>query len=228
MGDQTVLRYITLTSDFGIDSQGVGAMKAVIHRIAPESAIIDLTHGVTPFSIIEGACEMEAVSFLPADGVHVCVVDPGVGSDREVVAIATSRGDVLVGPDNGVLVLAARALGGASACHIVSNPDVLPDTVTLTFHGRDVMAPAAAAVAAGLAVADLGPAVPFDHLVAEPYGEADLAASPVRALVIHINRYGTAYLNVRNNDLAHSDVGWFLNTGVGNGVGHVEVVWGEV
>ena len=113
---------ITFTSDFGWASSGVGIMKGVALALCPEAQIIDITHEVKPFSTIEGACVLEAVASLPPGGIHVCVVDPGVGSWRRILAIRTKRGDTLVGPDNGVLIPAATRLGGAAVIVSVSNP----------------------------------------------------------------------------------------------------------
>lgn len=195
---------ITLTSDFGWSSQGVGMMKAVAHLLAPHAHVIDLTHDVVPFSTIDGASELETLAHLPWPGIHVCVVDPGVGSSRRVVGIETARGDVLIGPDNGVLIPAAHAMGGVVRAVNVVNSDFMLSDVSSTFHGRDIMVPAAGALASGTEPQQLGESVRPQELAPPPFTEASWNETRCEAVVIHINRYGTAYLNILNSDFVTS------------------------
>src|SRR6266540_7222557 len=135
-------RPIVFISDFGLDDEFVGICHGVIARIAPEARVIDLTHGVPPQDIVRAALVLaEALPHVPDDAVLLAVVDPGVGTARRPVALETRSGQVLVGPDNGVLSLAAEALGGvAGAVEITSEAVVLPSD-TETFHERDEFAP---------------------------------------------------------------------------------------
>jgi S-adenosyl-L-methionine hydrolase (adenosine-forming) len=189
---------ITFMSDFGWSSTGVGIMKAVALGICPDAQIIDVTHEITPFSVIDGACGLETLISFPPDAIHVCVVDPGVGSNRRIVALATNRGDILVGPDNGVLLPASRKFGGITRSVVVSNEKFLLKRLGSTFDGRDVMAPAAAAIANGNPVNLLGQSIAPEDLYPAPYNEAAWNQEDIEAIVIHVNRYGSVYLNVDN------------------------------
>ena len=103
--------FITLTSDFGVQSQGIGIMEAVALGINPDAHVVHLMHGLPDFDLFYAARTMETINYLPV-GFHVCVVDPGVGTKRKPIIIKTGRGDYLIGPDNGVLLPATRFLGG--------------------------------------------------------------------------------------------------------------------
>src|SRR5690348_8066918 len=113
--------FISLTSDFGVQSQGVGLMEATARTIAPHATVLHLMHGLPSFDTIAAARTLESVAYLPV-GAHVCVCDPGVGSDRKAIAIQVVRGDFLIGPDNGVLRPASRVLGGVLRIHELTNP----------------------------------------------------------------------------------------------------------
>lgn len=153
----TGFEVVSLLTDFGTSDPFVGVMKGVVLRRAPGVTIVDLTHEVPPQDVRTGALHLSrAVPYLPV-GVHVAVVDPGVGTERAGVAIRAARGDVLVGPDNGLLTLAAEALGGVEAVHELTAEEHRSEVVSATFHGRDVFAPAAGALASGVPVTELGP-----------------------------------------------------------------------
>jgi hypothetical protein len=189
---------ITFMSDFGWVSPGLGVMKAAALALAPQAQIIDITHEITPFSIIEGACMLELVTDLPRGGIHVCVVDPGVGSARRVLAIQTHSGDRLVGPDNGVLRPAALRLGGIAAVVSVTNQAYLLKKIGATFDGRDVMTPAAAALANGVPLSALGEMLMLNDLHPPAYEEAPWSGQGFEATILHVNRYGNVYLNIDN------------------------------
>ena len=111
---------ITLTSDFGVQSQGVGIMEAVALEINPEARVIHLMHGLPVFDLFYAARTMETINYIPV-GYHVCVVDPGVGTKRKPIVIETGRGDFLIGPDNGVLLPATRFLVGIRKVAEITN-----------------------------------------------------------------------------------------------------------
>lgn len=149
---------ISFTSDFGLDDVFVGVCHGVLARTAPHARVIDLTHAVGPQDVIQGSVLLaRAVMYLPVS-VHLAVVDPGVGSERHGIAVATGRGDVLVGPDNGLLLPAAEALGGVSGAWVLANEEHRLHPTSRTFHGRDIFSPAAGAIASGLDPAEVGPA----------------------------------------------------------------------
>jgi S-adenosylmethionine hydrolase len=189
--------FVSLATDFGAAYTGICA--GVVHRIAPAATVLVLTDEITPFGVLEGAMLLrQALPYLPA-GVHVGIVDPGVGTARRPVAIETARGDVLVGPDNGLLVPAAAELGGAVRAHVLANPAYRLPEVSASFHGRDVFAPAAAHLASGVDVAGLGaPIEPLPLDVPPPaVGDGELTAS-----VLYTDRYGSLILGAGPDDLA--------------------------
>ncbi|MGZ8634151.1 MAG: SAM hydrolase/SAM-dependent halogenase family protein, partial [Solirubrobacteraceae bacterium] len=152
-----MVRPITFLSDFGGADEFVGVVHAVIARECPEAHVIDLSHGVPRQAVLPGALMLaRSLPFTPP-GVHLAVVDPGVGGERRALALRTASEDrLLVGPDNGLLIPAAERFGGvAEAMEISSSPWRL-DVVSATFHGRDVFAPVAAHLAAGKELAQAG------------------------------------------------------------------------
>jgi hypothetical protein len=167
-------------SDYGTADEYVGVVHAVLHRLAPSVAVIDLTHQVPPFDVGGGASLLVRCAPHLGAGVVLAVVDPGVGTDRRGVAVELGSGGPswLVGPDNGLLQPAAAALGGARSRVELDRPPVgaargrsatsAPDRVARTFDGRDVFAPAAAHLALGGDPGELGPVVAPDSLVRCP------------------------------------------------------------
>ena len=148
-------RIITLTTDFGYRDPFVGIMKGVVSGIDPAATIVDLTHGVAPQDVTGGALALAAaVDFFPAGTIHAAVVDPGVGGERRPILVETDRA-CYIGPDNGLLSLAAGRQRLIRVVHL-SNPDYHLSPTSTTFHGRDVFAPAAAHVSAGVPPEEAG------------------------------------------------------------------------
>ena len=146
---------ITFLSDFGLQDDFVGVCKGVIKRIARDVEIIDITHGIAPQAVTQGALVLaRSVPYLPT-GIHLAVVDPGVGGDRRAIAIRTAGGSVFVGPDNGLLSLAAPA-AAVEAVRALTNARFHLARVSRTFHARDIFAPAAAHLASGVGFDELG------------------------------------------------------------------------
>ncbi|MFH1200487.1 MAG: SAM-dependent chlorinase/fluorinase [Candidatus Micrarchaeota archaeon] len=186
---------ITLATDFGVQSHGVAAMKGAIFEICPQARVIDLAHGLPDYNITEAARTMETAASMPK-GVHVCVADPGVGTQRKAIAIKTGRGDCLVGPDNGVLIPATRFLGGIAKAVEITNEKFMRHPVSHVFHGRDIFAPAAAYLAKGLQIERLGPKIGENELKPGPYNEAAVINGKIEAHVISINKFGSIRFNV--------------------------------
>ena len=185
--------WVSLTTDYGISDGYVAACHGVIARIAPQLRVIDVTHQVAPGDVSRAAAVLaETLPQLPP-AVHVAVVDPGVGTARRAVAVATP-GALLVGPDNGVLPWAADALGGATAAVELTNPDWFQHPVSRTFHGRDIFAPVAARLAAGAALAGAGPPLPLDRLVRLPDPVVSSGAGWLEAEVLTVDRFGNVQL----------------------------------
>jgi S-adenosylmethionine hydrolase len=154
---------ITFVTDFGPAAPAV--CRGVMFQIAPDANIIDINHFVPRYSIRDGAASLIfALPHMPV-GTHVAVVDPGVGTDRLAIAIKTGRGDVLIGPDNGLLVGAAELLGGITEVRSIENRELMLPVVTSSFHGRDLFSPVAAHLAMGVPFESVGPVVPAVALV---------------------------------------------------------------
>jgi S-adenosylmethionine hydrolase len=188
-------RLITLTSDFDKQSQGVALMHAIIYRIAPLVKVIDLMHGLPSYNIIAAARTLESVVYVPA-GNHVCICDPGVGTARKAIVIAVSRGDYLIGPNNGVLISAASRLGGIEKAYEITNRDLMNRTVSPIFHGRDIFAPVAAYLCKGISVNMVGPELAMKDLVSSPYVEAVIDSMGIHGTVIQVNKFGSIHLNI--------------------------------
>ncbi|MET8282480.1 SAM-dependent chlorinase/fluorinase [Micromonospora sp. NPDC005174] len=185
--------WISLTTDYGLSDGFVAACHGVIARIAPTARVIDVTHLVPPADVRRGAAVLaQTVPYLPV-GVHVAVVDPGVGTARRGIALATPGG-LLVGPDNGLLPDAATALGGVSAAVELTEPRWLAARVSGTFHGRDVFAPVAARLALGAPLAEAGPAVDPDGLVRLPPPHVTRDADGFTAEVLTVDHFGNVQL----------------------------------
>ena len=180
----------------------MGVCRGVIKRIAPDAEVIDITHGITPHSVVQGAFVLAStVPFMPAD-IHLAVVDPGVGSDRRAIALRGTDGRLYVGPDNGLLVLAADRLGGVEEAVELANPAYRLEPVARTFHGRDVFAPAAAHLAAGVELAELGPGIAARELVRIDLPAPSIGTRRIRATVVYVDRFGNVQLNLTRADLA--------------------------
>jgi S-adenosylmethionine hydrolase len=192
---------ISLLSDFGLRDPSAAIMRGVVLGIAPDARIVDISHEVRKFSIRDGALLLWcALPYLPV-GFHVAVVDPGVGTARRPIAIATTRGDVLVGPDNGLLVAAAGKLGGIAAVHLLEAAAYRLPVVSTSFHGRDLFAPAAAHLARGVAIAALGPAVDQGSLVPSPIREPEIRAGELGSSVVYVDTFGNVKLAGLRADL---------------------------
>src|SRR5215210_2712599 len=164
--------------------------------IAPDAQILDLSHGIRPQAVTEGALMLaRAIPYVPK-GVHLAVVDPGVGSDRRAVAIRTRDGRTFVGPDNGLLSLAAPR-ETVEAARSLTNPRYHLEHISRTFHARDVFAPTAAHLAAGADFDDLGDDVDPATLVQIVLPEPQVSSGALRATVLAVDRFGNLQLNVR-------------------------------
>jgi S-adenosyl-L-methionine hydrolase (adenosine-forming) len=194
---------ITFLSDFGLQDDFVGTCHGVIKRIAPAAEIIDISHGIPPQGVLQGAVVLaNTLAYMP-EGVHLAVIDPGVGTERRELCLRDRSGRLYVGPDNGLLVPAADAFGGVDAAWSIENRAYALPRVSKTFHGRDVFAPAAAHLATGVDPAELGPAVPASELVRLELPEPELGEARVRATVLYVDRYGNVQLNLRREHLEH-------------------------
>ncbi|HEX5591163.1 MAG TPA: SAM-dependent chlorinase/fluorinase [Candidatus Limnocylindrales bacterium] len=184
---------ISFLSDFGPES-APAICRGVMLGIARDAQVIDISHSVRKFAIRDGAYLLwSAVPWLPI-GVHVVVVDPGVGTDRRPIGIRTARGDVLVGPDNGVLMPGAEALGGLSEARLLANPDLMLPRASATFHGRDVFAPVAAHLAAGRRFEEVGPVIDPEGLVPLAFPVPMAVDGGLETSVLFVDSFGNVRL----------------------------------
>ena len=185
---------IAILTDFGYRDHYVGAMKGVIATIAPEARVIDISHGVPPQSVVAGAMALkQSWRFFPKGTVFLVVVDPGVGSARKPIAIETRAGARFVGPDNGVMSLAAND-AGISRIVELREPKYRLKNVSSTFHGRDVFAPAAAWLSTGTRLNSLGPAVDAMTQLALP--TPTRRGNAIEGEVIYIDGFGNLVTNI--------------------------------
>ncbi len=218
MSDQPINPVITLTTDFGTADGYVGTLKGVIYALNPAARVIDLSHEVAPQRIAEAAFVLyRAYRFFPAHTIHVAVVDPGVGSERKCVLLDTAHGR-FIAPDNGLLtyvyqaeqqILADPAHEAPFAVspfadlppnaphppvYEISNPAYRLHTLSRTFHGRDVFAPAAAHLSLGVAAAEFGPRIAGLTLL--PNAAPRHEANRIIGHVLHIDRFGNLITNI--------------------------------
>lgn len=221
---------ISFLTDFGPES-APAVCRGVMWRIAPEARILDLSHTVRKFAVRDGAFLLSRMLGYLEVGVHIAVVDPGVGTARRPIAIRTARGDHLVGPDNGLLMPAVRVLGGIAAAHEITSSDLFLTRVSSTFHGRDIFSPVAARLASGLPLERVGPAIEPGSLVDLTLPEARVGRGILETAVLFIDSFGNARLAGSPDDLASSAGGAlargrrFRVTGASITPSGVEVPW---
>lgn len=196
---------ITLLTDFGLQDEYVGVMKGVIATMAPDAQVIDLTHGIDPQDVTQGAYLLAAAyPYFPAGSIHVAVVDPGVGGSRRMVAMACDS-HFFVAPDNGILdrvldqtrdqVLPATAV-------YLENQDCFLKPVSPTFHGRDIFAPVAARLAIGFPLENLGPGVDPALLQRSKTPRETVFRGPdLIGQVIHVDRFGNLLTTIDQEEL---------------------------
>lgn len=193
--------WISFTTDYGLDDPYVGICHGVIGRISPHVRVIDVTHGVPPGDVRQGALTLaQAAPFLPP-AVHLAVVDPDVGTSRRGLVVVAADG-LLVGPDNGLLLPAAKALGGAEAAYELADERYRLPKVSATFHGRDVFAPAAAHLALGVAPEELGPPVPLHLLDRLSTPAPTIRPGALISEVAGVDRFGNIQLTAPETALA--------------------------
>jgi S-adenosyl-L-methionine hydrolase (adenosine-forming) len=202
-----VVRPILFLTDYGLEDEYVGVCHAVLARMAPDAPVIDVTHGIPPRDVLAGALALAAAALhAPHEAVYLAVVDPGVGTDRRAVALQAG-GALLVGPDNGVLGLAAGALGGVTHGVAIEAERVARGPVSATFHGRDVFAPAAALLASGASLGDLGPEIDPSTLVSVEPEEPLVGPGRLGTSVLGVDRFGNLRLAARPEHLGAVGLG---------------------
>ncbi len=193
--------FVSLLTDFGSRDPSAAICRGVIASIAPEAIVVDISHEVRKFAIRDGALLLWcALPYLPV-GVHIAVIDPGVGTARRPIGIRTGRGDVLIGPDNGLLLPGAARVGGVTEARELANTAYRLPIVSSSFHGRDIFSPAGAHVAAGVSFEDLGPVLDRATLVDLRLPQAAVDAGRLRSAVIYVDTFGNVKLAGLATDL---------------------------
>ena len=189
---------ISLLSDFGIKDSYVAEMKAIIITINPLARLIDITHQIEKFSIRRAAYILASVTpYFPEKTIHLAVVDPGVGTKRRPIIVETKRG-VYVGPDNGLLMLAADK-EDIMAVYIIKNPKYMLSKVSKTFHGRDIFAPAAAYLTKGVIPSMFGPEI-HDY-VFPTFAKSHTENGELEGEILDIDDFGNVISNISGEDL---------------------------
>jgi S-adenosylmethionine hydrolase len=201
---EVITRSIVFLSDFGYRNEWVGICHAVIDRVAPQTRVIDLSHGIPPLDVRAGALVLaDALGFIREDAVVLAVVDPSVGRDLDI-AVETNGGRLLVGPDNGLLAPAWGAAGGVARAVSITSSNIVIEPVAPSFHARDVLAPAAAHLAAGVPLHELGDPVPSESLTELRIPDPAVEPGKIACEVLDLNRFGNVQLNVRSSHLAEA------------------------
>ena len=190
---------ISLTTDFGLKDPYVAEIKAVILTICPTSTIVDITHEVEKFSVRMGAFMLaSAAPYFSKGTVHLGVVDPGVGTQRRPIIVETEQ-SFFVGPDNGLLILAAEAQGIKQMRVIESRRLMLPH-VSNTFHGRDIFSPVAAHIANGVSLEEFGPQI--TDVVKPEFTRVIRTTDSLAGEVLHVDDFGNIITNIRSKEIA--------------------------
>jgi len=198
---------LSFLTDYGLDDGFVAACHGVAATIAPSVRIIDITHLVTPGDVRRGAAVLaQTIPYLPR-GVHVAVVDPGVGTARRGVAVAVGE-SILVGPDNGLLSWAVLRAGGATSAHQLTNGELWLHPLSQTFHGRDIFMPVAAHLAAGTELSAVGSQIDVADLVMLPAPTSRVHDGEAEGEVMSVDRFGNVQLSITASDADRLGIGF--------------------
>jgi S-adenosylmethionine hydrolase len=200
------MRRITFLTDFGTKDGYVAQMKGVVSSIT-DARLIDITHEVSPHNIREGAFILWTTApYFPVGTVHVAVVDPGVGTERKGLVIATKK-QILVGPDNGILLPTAHLLGDF-VVYEITNPRYMIHPLSRTFHGRDIFAPVAAYISRGVPFVDIG--AQTTHFVDLQFRLGEHQGDRVIGTILYIDRFGNLISNIPEDilpkDIAQKEI----------------------
>jgi hypothetical protein len=202
------MRPLCFSSDYGYADDFAGTCRAVIARIAPDVRVIDVTHGLPERDVLAGALVLRnTLPYMPEHAVILAVVDPGVGGPRRPACLRSGADRLFVGPDNGLLTLAADSDGGVVSAQILTNESLWLSPLSATFHGRDIFAPVAARLAAGLALEQVGVGIDPAGLVRLDVPEPRRLTGGLAATAVLVDRFGNVALNLRADELAAAEIG---------------------
>jgi len=207
-------KIVTLTSDFGLKDPYVAEMKAVILTLCPDAIIVDITHEIEKFNVRAGAFMLSsAAPYFPEGTVHVAVVDPGVGTKRRAIVVQTRHG-FFVGPDNGLLILAAEKQS-ITGIREITNSKLMLANISSTFHGRDVFAPAAAHLLNGVPHCDFGPEV--TNAVKPEFAKITRGEGFLIGEVLFVDGFGNVITNVSRLEMAQLHLGDWITVELPSG-----------
>ena len=192
---------VSFLSDYGLADDFVGVCHGVIAGICPQARVIDLTHGVPRHDVRAGALILRSTLPFVAAGVVLAVVDPGVGGERRAVAVRAADGRQFVGPDNGLLWLAAGAAGGVREAVDIGNSPFALQPNSATFHGRDIFAPVAAHLAGGASLADAGISCEIESLARIELPSPELGDGRLVAHAVYVDGFGNVQLDVEGSEM---------------------------
>ena len=208
MAGTSAARCVCFYSDYGYQDDFAGTCRAVMKRLVPGVEVIDVTHGIAPHNVLGGAFVLRnTLPYMPDGAVHLAVVDPGVGGPRRSVALRSQGDRLFVGPDNGLLVLAADADGGIAEARELTNEELWLRPASTTFHGRDIFAPVAARLADGLPLEQAGRRIEPPSLVRLRLPAARAVAGGLQASAVLIDQFGNVALSLNREQLARAELG---------------------
>ena len=192
---------IGFLTDWGETDYFVGACKGVMLTVEPDLKLVDISHGVTPFDIQEGANTLlYAAREFPAGTVFLAIVDPGVGTERKPLLVVTQNDRYFIAPDNGILTLVINEMGIKKVYEIKNNEYFRPGKISKDFHGRDIFSPVAAHIASGDSVSEVGPELNPKDLVMLPIKKSKVENKTAIGYVVYINQYGNIIVNITQDD----------------------------
>ncbi|MBW2328546.1 MAG: SAM-dependent chlorinase/fluorinase [Deltaproteobacteria bacterium] len=192
---------ITLTTDFGLEDPYVGQLKGAILKHNISVRIIDICHSIPAHDILTAAVTIRtSYNYFPKGSIHLVIVDPGVGSQRRILA-ATAGKDLFIAPDNGALSLLFKD-NMIQTVHRVENASLFPSEISSTFHGRDIMAPVAAAMAGGMHLNKVGPVAEINSCTHLDLPEPTISGTGIKGQVLHVDRFGNIRTNITTADLS--------------------------
>ncbi|MEW6259371.1 MAG: SAM-dependent chlorinase/fluorinase [Thermodesulfobacteriota bacterium] len=191
---------ITLLTDFGLEDEYVGVMKGVVFSICRHALVVDISHSIPPQNVLAAAAMIEAsYRFFPEKTIHVLVVDPGVGTERRLIALQVN-GHTFLAPDNGILTpfLVTDHIADIRA---IAQPLWYLSEISSTFHGRDILAPVAAHLAAGEPFSKIGPVIDPASCIHISLLRPSVSGASITGTVVHVDRFGNLVTNIARGDL---------------------------
>ena len=224
---------IAFLTDWGLTDYFVGACKGVMLSINPNLKLIDISHGVTPFDIEEGAYTLlYAAREFPKGTVFLAIVDPGVGTERKPILLITKNDKYFIAPDNGVLSFVMNDMGVKKVYELKNKLYFRPGKISYDFHGRDIFSPVAAHIASGDSIEAVGPELDPDKLIRLPVYNSKITGEAAIGYIIYINQYGNIIANVTQDEFnaLGIKVGDYVNIKIGDVVqkAKVGVTYGSV